>query len=100
MFDRNQLTSLVLIEKEMHTGAQLTTLHQPFDGVIEIERTRSGDRIVRKIGVLHLKDTAPDPTFRVLEISEAGMLVVAGTPQPAAAGASARGSGFESQSEQ
>src|SRR5881409_1646373 len=32
-FDRHQFTSLVLLEKEMHSGAQLTTLHQPFDGV-------------------------------------------------------------------
>src|SRR5436309_1763899 len=98
-FDRHHFTSLVLLEKEMHSGAQLTTLHQPFDGVIEIERTRSGDRIVRKIGVLHLKDTAPDPTFRVLEISEAGMRVVADTPKPAASGAAARGSVLESQDE-
>src|SRR5213593_4240915 len=98
-FDRHQFTSLVLLEKEMHSGAQLTTLHQPFDGVIEIERTRGGDRIVRKIGVLHLKDTAPDPTFRVLEISEAGMRVVADTPKPAASGPAARGSVLESQDE-
>src|SRR5256886_14048369 len=98
-FDRHQFTSLVLLEKEMHSGAQLTTLHQPFDGVIEIERTRSGDRIVRKIGVLHLKDTAPDLTFRVLEISEAGMRVVADTPKPASSEATARGGVLESQDE-
>src|SRR2546428_117485 len=81
-FDRHQFTSLVLIEKEMHSGAQLTTFHQPFDGVIEIERARSGDRIVRKIGVLHLKDTAPDPTFRVLELSEAAKAIDATVPCP------------------
>src|SRR5712691_6999017 len=98
-FDRHQFTSLVLLEKEMHSGAQLTTLHQPFDGVIEIERTRSADRIVRKIGVLHLKDTAPDPTFRVLEISEAGMRVVLDAPKPVAPGSTARGSVLESQDE-
>src|SRR5881409_2762913 len=69
-FDRHQFTSLVLLEKEMHSNPQLTTLHQPFDGVIEFERSRSGDRIIRKIGVLHLKDTSPDPTFRLLEISD------------------------------
>src|SRR3989441_4194362 len=98
-FDRHQFTSLVLIEKEMHSSAQLTTLHQPFDGVIEIERTRSGDRIGQKIGVLHLKDTSPDPTFRVLEISEAGMRVVQDTPKPATVGSAARGSILESQDE-
>jgi len=98
-FDRHQFTSLVLLEKEMHSSAQLTTLHQPFDGVIEIERTRSGDRIVRKIGVLHIKDTAPDHTFRVLEMSEAGLRVVLDTPKAAAAGSTARGGVLESQDE-
>src|SRR6059058_950418 len=98
-FDRHGFTSLVLLEKDMHSGPEVTTLLQPFDGVIEIERTRSGDRILRKIGVLHLKDTAPDPTFRVLEISEGGMRVVADTPKPASSGAAARGSVLESQDE-
>src|SRR3989454_515009 len=69
------------------------------DGVIEIERTRSGDRIVRKIGVLHLKDTSPDPTFRLLEISDGGMRVVPDTPKPATPGATTRGSVLESQDE-
>src|SRR5881296_3189974 len=98
-FDRHEFTSLVLVEKEMHSSPQLTTLHQPFDGVIEIERTRSGDRIVRKIGVLHLKDTSPDPTFRLLEISDGGMRVVPDTPKPATPGATTRGSVLESQDE-
>src|SRR3989442_2763479 len=98
-FDRHQFTSLVLIEKEMHSGAQLTTLHQPFDGVIEIERAPSGDRIVRKIGVLHLKDTTTDPTFRVLEMSEAGMQVVHDTPKPVPSAPTARGGVLESQEE-
>src|SRR5256712_317509 len=98
-FDRHEFTSLVLLEKEMHSSPQLTTLHQPFDGLIEIERTRSGDRIVRKIGVLHLKDTAPDPTFRVLEMTESGMRVVlepTKTPPPTS---SVRGGVLESQDE-
>ena len=98
-FDRHQFTSLVLLEKEMHSNPQLTTLHQPFDGVIEIERTRSGDRIFRKIGVLHLKDTAPDPTFRVLEMTEGGMQVVADPAKPTEPGSPARGRVLESQDE-
>src|SRR5881296_2888435 len=98
-FDRHQFTSLVLLEKEMHSNPQLTTLYQPFDGVIEIERSRSGDRIIRKIGVLHLKDTAPDPTFRVLEMTEAGMRVVADPAKPADPGSVGRGRVLESQDE-
>ncbi|TLZ78117.1 MAG: hypothetical protein E6K08_01800, partial [Methanobacteriota archaeon] len=97
--DRHRFTSLVLIEKEMHSASELTTLHQPFDGVIEIERSRTGDRIVRKIGVLHLKDTTSDPTFRVLEMSEVGMQVVRDTQKPAASAPAARGGVLESQEE-
>src|SRR5207247_662124 len=80
------------------SAAELTTLHQPFDGVIEIERSRSGDRIVRKIGVLHMKDTAPDASFRILEVTEAGMKVVREASKPAAPPPS-RGGVLESQDE-
>src|SRR5205807_2919680 len=98
-FDRFGFTSLVLLEKDMHSGSGITTLHQPFDGVIEIERTRSGDRIVRKIGVLHLKDTAPDPTFRILEVTESGLRVVADPAKPTEPGSVGRGKVLESQDE-
>src|SRR6266581_485557 len=70
-----------------------------FDGVIEIERSRSGDRIVRKIGVLHMKDTAPDASFRILEVTEAGMKVVREASKPAAPGPSHSGGVLESQDE-
>jgi len=76
-FDRHGFTGLVLLEKDMHSGPEITTLLQPFDGVIEVERTRTGDRILRKIGVLHLKDTTPDPTFQLLEMTESGAAVQA-----------------------
>src|SRR5213594_2912197 len=99
-FDRHGFTSLVLLEKDMHSGPEVTTLLQPFDGVIEIERTRSGDRILRKIGVLHLRDTTPDPTFRILEMTEGGMRVVADTPKSSAPPVVAsEGSVLESQEE-
>src|SRR5213596_961392 len=99
-FDRHGFTSLVLLEKDMHSGPEVTTLLQPFDGVIEIERTRSGDRILRKIGVLHLKDTTPDPTFRILEMTETGMQVVRESPKGGAPPVVAsEGSVLESQEE-
>ncbi|HEY5606357.1 MAG TPA: ATPase domain-containing protein, partial [Thermoplasmata archaeon] len=98
-FDRYQFTSLVLLEKEMHSASEVSTLHQPFDGVIEIERTRSGDRIVRKVGVLHLKDTSTDPTFRELEFTERGMRVVREAPKPATPLPSVPGTTLESQEE-
>jgi len=85
-FARFNYTALVLLEKEMHAGSELSTLHQPFDGVIELERVRLGDEIVRKIGVLHLKDTTPDTAFRVLEMSEDGLRIVREAPQKAPPG--------------
>src|SRR5213596_3898049 len=100
-FDRNGFTSLVLLEKDMHSGPEITTLLQPFDGVIEVERIRTGDRIFRKVGVLHLKDTAPDPTFWILEMTESGMRVVRETtkPSPASSVGPAEGAVLESQEE-
>jgi len=49
--ERREATALFLVEKEMHDPATLSNIQQPFDGVIDIERVREGDRIVRKIGV-------------------------------------------------
>src|SRR5438309_867644 len=100
-FDRHGFTSVVLLEKDMHSGPEITTLLQPFDGVIEVERIRTGDRIFRKIGVLHLKDTTPDPTFRILEMTESGMRVVRETTKPSATSSvvPAEGAVLESQEE-
>jgi len=60
---RHKFTALFLLEKEMHSPATVSSVSQPFDGVIDIDRLREGDAIVRKIGVLSLKDTAPDERF-------------------------------------
>src|SRR5256712_2056573 len=98
-FDRHRFTSLILLEKEMHPSAELTTLHQPFDGLIEIERARIGDAIIRKIGVLHLKDTAADPSFRILELTDAGLKVVRESPKPSPSVSPTPGSVLESQAE-
>ena len=81
-FVRFSFTALFLIEKEMHSGPELSTLHQPFDGLVELERTRIGDNIVRKIGVVHLKDTTPDTAFRVLEATPQGPRVVKEAVKP------------------
>ncbi len=81
-FDRFHLTALFLVEKEMHTASVLSTLHQPFDGVVEMERTRSGDRILRKIGVLHLRDTRPPSDFVPFEFTEQGIRVGLRPPAP------------------
>ncbi len=66
-------TSLFLVEKEMHDGVTLSTLLQPFDGVIDIERTREGDRIVRKVGALSMKNTRVDSNYVPLAVSDPGI---------------------------
>ncbi len=81
-FDRFHFTALFLLEKEMHTAPVLSTLHQPFDGVVEMERTRSGDRILRKIGILHLRDTRPVSDFIPFEFTEQGIHVGIRPPAP------------------
>lgn len=63
----------------MHAAPERSTLHQPFDGIIELERVREGDEITHKIGVLHLKDTTPDSAFRNLEETSEGLRVLGGT---------------------
>src|SRR2546428_11337281 len=98
-FDRPRFTSLILLEKEIHPSAELTTLHQPFDGLIAIERGRIGGASMRKIGVLHLKDTAADPSFRILELTDAGLKVVRESPKPSPSVSPTPGSVLESQAE-
>jgi len=66
--ERFGLTSVFVVEKEMHDERTLSSLHQPFDGVIDIERVREGDELVRKIAVLSLKGTAAQSKYVPLDL--------------------------------
>ena len=60
----------------MHDAATVSSVSQPFDGVIDIDRHREGDAIVRKIAVLSMKDTAPDEKFHeFVMITGQGMVI-------------------------
>src|SRR3989449_953217 len=73
---RHKVTALFLLEKEMHSPPTLSSLSQPFDGVIDIDRQREGDTITRKIGVLSMKDTVPDGTFHeFVMVAERGLMI-------------------------
>jgi len=76
---RQNLTSIFLVEKEMHDSTTLSTLLQPFDGVIELDRVREGDRIVRKLAVLSLKGTAAQSNYVPFEVTKEGELTVGRT---------------------
>ncbi|MFQ6128094.1 MAG: ATPase domain-containing protein [Thermoplasmata archaeon] len=71
--ERIGFTSLFLVEKEMHDSVTLSTLLQPFDGVIDIERTREGDKIVRKVGALSMKNTKVDSNYVPLTVGDSGI---------------------------
>lgn len=75
---RHNLTTLFLVEREMHDSTTLSTLLQPFDGAIDIDRAREGDRIVRKLAVLSLKGTSAQSTYVPFDIAMDGSLELAG----------------------
>ena len=66
--ERFGFTAEFVLEKEMHDERTLSSLHQPFDGVVDIERVREGDEIVRKVAVLSLKGTAAESKYVPIEI--------------------------------
>ena len=66
--ERFRFTSLFVLEKEMHDERTLSSLHQPFDGVVDIERVREGDAIVRKVAVLSLKGTSAQSKYVPLDL--------------------------------
>ncbi|HEV8595964.1 MAG TPA: ATPase domain-containing protein [Thermoplasmata archaeon] len=66
--ERFGFTSLFVVEKEMHDERTLSSLSQPFEGVVDIDRAREGDEIVRKIAVLSLKDTASESKYVPIEL--------------------------------
>ncbi|MBI4416741.1 MAG: hypothetical protein HY557_07145 [Euryarchaeota archaeon] len=72
--ERFGFTSLFVVEKEMHDERTLSSLHQPFDGVVDIERLREGDAIVRKVAVLSLKATAAQLKYVPLEVGPDNLL--------------------------
>ncbi|HEY5538836.1 MAG TPA: ATPase domain-containing protein, partial [Thermoplasmata archaeon] len=81
---RHKVTSLFLLEKEMHDRETLSSVSQPFDGVIDLDRGREGNAITRTIGVLSMKDTVPDTRFHPCDIVAGKGLVVQVAPAPEA----------------
>ncbi|OGS49780.1 MAG: hypothetical protein A3K65_01165, partial [Euryarchaeota archaeon RBG_16_68_12] len=88
---RHDVTALFLLEKEMHDPAPVSSVSQPFDGVIEIDRRREGDAIVRKMGVLSMKDTVPDPNFHPFTILPGTGIRVQGGPEASRRAVAGRG---------
>ncbi len=79
--ERFGVTSLFVVEKEMHDERTLSSLHQPFDGVVDIERVREGDALIRKVGVLSLKGTTPESKYVPIELGEDHRLRIGATSE-------------------
>jgi len=78
--ERSGFTSLFVLDKDMHDERAVSSIQQPFDGVVDIERTRDGDRLVRKIAVLSLKGTTAESKYVPMEIGKDGVLRVFADP--------------------
>jgi len=68
--DKRNATSLFLLEKEMHDSVKISTLQQPFDGVVDIVREKVGDEIERKIGILSMKDSDIPSSYEILSVKK------------------------------
>jgi KaiC/GvpD/RAD55 family RecA-like ATPase len=77
-FKENDVTALFLIEKEAHDEGTIATFNEVFDSVVNLEKTRDGDSVVRKIAVESMSGTFFDTDYRVLEVSGNSIDVVAG----------------------
>jgi len=75
-FERSGFTSLFVVEKEVQDERTASLLHQPFEGVIDIERGREGDEIVRKLAVLSLASTATESKYVPFDVGPDGTLRV------------------------
>jgi tetratricopeptide (TPR) repeat protein/KaiC/GvpD/RAD55 family RecA-like ATPase len=67
-FDQKGATALFIIEKEMHEPEKISSLQQPFDGVVDITREKVNDKIVRKIGVLSMKNSDVPSSYTKLHL--------------------------------
>src|SRR3990170_3875914 len=78
--ERSGFTTLLVLEKEMHDERTVSSIHQPFDGVVDIDRVREGDAIVRKLAVLSLEGTAAESRYVPLEMGADRVLRVSAAP--------------------
>jgi KaiC/GvpD/RAD55 family RecA-like ATPase/Tfp pilus assembly protein PilF len=67
-FDQKNTTALFLLEKEMHDKPTMSSLQQPFDGVVDIMREKKDDSIVRKIGIPSMKDSELPAKYEILSL--------------------------------
>ena len=80
-FDRLRITALFVVETSRHSPGQLATLHESFDGVIDIKHHGEADAVVLQAQVLSMKGGASDPAPRVLEMPQKALPTPGGGPR-------------------
>lgn len=64
------ITSLLIVEKGMHKEEVILSIHQTFDGVIDIVKEKEDDRLVTKLGIIFIRGVSYEPRYAVLKIHE------------------------------
>ena len=67
-FNKKDVTTMYMIEKEEHDAMDLAKLRVLFDGVIDIENEEKDGKVFRKIRVLFMRDTEFDPDFKSMRL--------------------------------
>lgn len=70
---RNDITSIFLLDKDVCDDREIQILHDSFDGVIDIERQREGNLIIRDLGILSMLGTLFDGRRIKMELAEEGL---------------------------
>ena len=75
-FKKEGVTALFIIDRDMHESRTLSSLHRVFDGVIDIERERIGNKLSSKLGILSMSGTFFVPEYRELKLTKEGLEII------------------------
>ncbi|MEM2900027.1 MAG: RAD55 family ATPase, partial [Thermoplasmata archaeon] len=75
-FKKDGVTALFIIDKDMHETRTLSSLHRVFDGVIDIERERIGNKLSSRLGILSMSGTFFVPEYRELKLTKEGLEII------------------------
>jgi len=76
------VTSLFLLDRGTHEKEEVASLHQIFDGVIDIERERIGSKIERRVAILSMEGTYFESEYYPLGLTkEKGIHVIHEKPE-------------------
>ena len=71
-----QITTILLIEKEMHDTESIAALGQLCDGVIDVTTKRDSGGLVRQLTIPYLRGTKPTMSSLVVKVDKGKLIVV------------------------